>query len=156
MSPLRAALPIAFVCFLLFSTAQAQFFLGTANSVLIIRNGGVGFFVGVQGGSYDLGSNLGVRGSLELFPAVADGTTLLQAEATGLYVVGEGIKFYLGPSLGLASLGGAVNPFGGLAVGVDFDSESVISYFIEAQPRYYFGGAPALGVRSGLNFHIGL
>lgn len=152
---LKFALPLVFT-FLLFSgTAQAQFFLGTVGSSAIAQ-GVVVPFVGLHGGTYDLGSDFGVRGGFEVLPAVIDGLTIVQGTVDGLYATGESIIFYAGPGLGLVSAGGLTNAFAGVAVGVDFDAASVISYYIEAQPRYYFGGQPIFYLRSGLNFHIGL
>ena len=150
----RALLPLALAC-LYFGAAHAQFFLGTVGSTLITPAAVVPF-VGLQAGSYDLGGGFGARGSVELFPLIFDGTTLLQAEAAGLYVIGEGVKLYTGPSLGLFNAGGDTVPFGGVTLGVDFDAESVISIYLEVQPRYYFGGTPSVLIRSGTNFHLGL
>ncbi len=150
----RALLPLALTC-LYFGAAHAQFFLGTVGCTLITPAAVIPL-VGLQAGTYDLGGGFGARGSLELFPLIVNGTTLVQGEATGLYVIGDSVKLYAGPSVGLVGVESTTNAFGGFALGVDFDSESVISIYLEVQPRYYLGGAPSVLIRSGTNFHLGL
>lgn len=137
------------------SAAHAQFFLGTTTSTALVAGVSVPF-VGLHGGTYDLSGNYGARGGFELLPAVINGLTIFQANVDGVYSTGEAIVFYGGPTLGYVNVGGLSNAFVGATVGVDFDAASVISYYIEAQPRYYFGGQPVFYLRSGLNFHIGL
>lgn len=151
----KSALALTFAWFFLLGTAQAQLFVGTVSSSAITQ-GIIVPFVGLHAGTYDLSGDFGIRGGFELLPAVITGLTVAQGTVDGFYATGEGIVFYAGPGLGVVSANGFTNVFVGGTVGVDFDAASVISYYVEAQPRYYFGGEPVFYIRSGLNFHIGL
>jgi hypothetical protein len=73
----------------------------------------------------------------------------------GLYSFVEGVVFYTGAGLGYAGLAGVGSPFVSAFVRLDFDASSVISIFLEINPRYAFSNTGLIHIRSGLHFHIG-
>jgi hypothetical protein len=73
----------------------------------------------------------------------------------GLYSFVEGVVFYTGAGLGYAGLAGVGSPFVSAFVRLDFDASSVISIFLEINPRYAFSNTGLIDIRSGLHFHVG-
>lgn len=152
---MKRLVQLAFVLSVLFfaatSFAQPQFFLGSAGGSGI-SSAGILPTAGLQFGSYNFADSIGGRVALEATPSLD--FALFQFLADGLYVSGDTIKFYAGPGLGLVTAPGLTNAFILGTIGVDFDAHTTVSYFLEAQPRYYLGGQPILYIRSGVNVHF--
>ena len=143
------------VLFVLLASAQARFYIGFPGSLIVGSGfGGVG---GVHIGTYKLYEDFGVRATAEFGAAFSSPVTLTyEGGLDGTYSFGEGVVFYTGGGLGYG--GGALGDnslYAGAFVGLDFDAGSVISIFVEINPRYYFANAGLVHVRSGVNFHIG-
>ena len=141
--------------FVLLASAQARFYVGFPGSLIVGSGfGGVG---GVHIGTYKLYNDFGIRATAEA-GATFTNPLLVTYEGglDGTYSFGEGVVFYTGAGLGYGggALGGG-SLYAGAFVGLDFDASSVISIFVEINPRYYFSNAGLVHVRSGINFHIG-
>lgn len=148
----------------LLSAAQARFYLGFPTSGILtglIPLPVLGFHIG----TYKLYDDFGVRATAELganfnvpidpiLPTVPV-VPIVEGGVDGTYSFGEGVVFYTGAGVGYGSAGGLGSPFVSAFVGLDFDAGSVISIFLEINPRYAFSNVGLLHVRSGLNFHIG-
>lgn len=142
----------------LFGTASARVYFGFPTTIMSVSGvSGVGVLGGVHVGSYDVGPNFGIRGVLETTAGLYD-TLLTQGSADVMFTSGRYSTFYVGAGVGLMTTQNVyvfyANPF----LGVDFDSGSALSYFIELNPRLYVGGGTvgALVFRAGLNFQLGL
>lgn len=136
------------------SSAQARFFLGPT-LVIQVTEGDTASALGVQFGTYNLGSGFGLRGTLEVRPPLVS-SPAFQTAADLLYSRGEETIFYLGVGGGYANTSGSESLAVSGTLGVDVDTDSLISVFLEAQPRYNLTtDAPTFHVRSGLNVHLG-
>jgi hypothetical protein len=145
---------LALLTLLLTATAQAGFFIGTPISTELKGEDSIGY-LGVQLGSYDLGSGFGLRAGLEILPPLGSGAPY-QATGDLLYGIGETTVFYLGAGGGYAALGSSESFLLSGTLGLDIDAASLISVFAEAQPRYNLRAeSVALYLRTGLNFHFG-
>jgi len=150
----KLALLLTAACLLLTGTAYARQFVGVPSSSLI-SEGSVTRFVGLQFGTYDLGSGFGLRAGAEVVPTLEEGL-LAQGGTDLLYTTGERVVFYLGAGGGYSSVAGDDSLYVAGTVGLDFDAASTLSYFVEAQPRYDLGrDAGLFYLRSGLNLHFG-
>lgn len=151
----RTCVTLLILTLLLFvGTAGAKFFIGVPLSTEL-RGDDSTAYIGVLFGSYSLGSGFGLRGSLELLPPLGQ-EPAFQASGDLLYSSGEVTVFYLGAGGGYAALEGAESLFIGGTIGLDVDAASLISVFLEAQPRYNLTAeTAALYLRTGLNFHFG-
>lgn len=145
---------LIFLCLHLLTAVYARQFVGLPSSFLIGEDGVIRF-VGVQVGSYDLGSGLGLRADAEFVPVPAEGP-IVQGGVDLLYSTGESTVFYAGAGGGYANVAGADSLYLAGTAGVDFDAASRISYFLEVQPRYDLEReAGLLYLRSGINVHFG-
>lgn len=146
---------VIFALFVLLSTAQARFYLGFPTSGIYASDafGAVG---GVHFGTYNLYDDFGIRATAEAGAVFGQTPSLLvEGGIDGLYSFGEGVVFYTGAGVGYGSQGGVGDLFVSAFVGLDFDAGSVISIFLEINPRYAFSNTGLIHVRSGINFHIG-
>ena len=137
------------------AAAQARFYIGFPNS--LIAGSGFGGVSGVHFGTYKLYNDFGIRATAEAGAAFTNPLLVTyEGGLDGTYSFGEGVVFYTGGGLGYGggALGGG-SLYAGAFVGLDFDASSVISIFLEINPRYYFSNAGLVHVRSGINFHIG-
>lgn len=85
---------LIFLCLNLLTAVYARQFVGLPSSFLIGEDGVVRF-VGVQVGTYDLGSGLGLRADAEFVPLPADGP-IVQGGVDLLYSTGERTVLYAG------------------------------------------------------------
>lgn len=135
-------------------SAQASFFLGVPVAT-DVRGEDSTSYIGVQFGTYDLGNDFGLRGNLRVLPPLGEDPSF-QFAGDVLYSSGKETVFYLGAGAGYAVLDESESLFIGGTVGFDVDAESLISVFLEAQPRYTFSSETvALYLNTGLNFHFG-
>lgn len=148
---------IVFIAVLLafFSAAQARFYLGFPSSGIV--GSAFGAVSGIHIGTYKLYEDFGVRATAEAGAAFGDPILLTyEGGLDGTYSFGEGVVFYTGAGLGYG--GGSLadgSAYLGAFVGLDFDASSVVSIFLEINPRYYFSNSGLIHIRSGINFHIG-
>jgi hypothetical protein len=147
----------------LLSAAQARFYLGFPTSG-IYASDALGAVGGVHFGTYNLDDDFGIRATAEfgIRPNTESGVVpplplevLVEGGVDGTYSFGEGVVFYTGAGLGYGTADGSGSPFVSAFVGLDFDAGSVVSIFLEINPRYAFSNTGLLHVRSGINFHIG-
>jgi hypothetical protein len=137
------------------STAQAQFYIGLPNSG-IVANLTPAYIGGLTIGTYNLFGDFGIRATAQVgVPFIEPLTPFVEGSVDGTYSFGEEIIFYTGAGLGYSGYGEA----GALTVagftGLDFDTNSVISLFLEIRPILYLGTGGTVQIRSGINFHIG-
>lgn len=145
---------LALVAALFFGNAQASFFLGVPVSTEVRGEDSVSY-LGVQFGTYDLGGDFGLRGNLRVLPPLGEDPSF-QLAGDLLYSSGEETVFYLGAGAGYAVLNESESLFVGGTIGFDVDAASLISVFLEAQPRYNLTAqSVALYLNTGLNFHFG-
>ncbi len=142
----------------LFSGGQAQgrFFIGLPSSTVFV-GGAVGSLFGFQVGSYDFGNGFGARIALESNLGLG-AIGLTQGSADAMISTGDVTALYGGAGAGYVFADGADGVYGSGFIGVDFDSGTAISYFIEANPRYYSGGTEnflAFFLRAGVNINLG-
>lgn len=136
---------------MLFGVAQARYFVGVPVTVSFSSAYPLGH-IGAQFGTYDLGSGFGLRAAAEVNPS----NQALYGGADLLYTGGESNRYYLGVG-GLYGATGTKNELyvQGVA-GMDFDVESLVSFFTELQPRYNLESeAGSIFVRFGVNVHLG-
>lgn len=146
----------------LLSAAQARFYLGFPTGGIITSDIPLPV-AGVHFGTYNLYDDFGIRATAEfgIRPNTESGVVpvplalLVEGGLDGTYSFGEGVVFYTGAGLGYGSADGSGSPFVSAFVGLDFDAGSVVSIFLEINPRYAFSNTGLLHVRSGINFHIG-
>lgn len=152
-------LTLTLALFALLGVAQARFYIGFPTSGIV--GSAFGVVSGLHIGTYKLYEDFGVRATAEIGTAInipLDLASLVAYEGgvDGTYSFGEGVVFYTGAGLGYG--GGPLasgSVFASAFVGLDFDASSVISIFLEINPRYYFSNSGLIHIRSGLNFHIG-
>lgn len=138
----------------LFGAAQARFYIGFPSSS-VFSSGVLGAVGGLHIGTYKLYDDFGVRATAEAGAAFGSTTSLIvEGSVDGTYSSGD-VVFYTGGGVGYGSQGGSSSAFVGAFVGLDFDAGSVISLFLEINPRYALSNTGFVQVRSGLNFHIG-
>lgn len=139
--------------------AQAQsprIFVGLPGSTVFL-GGVVGSLIGFQAGSYDIGGGIGSRVALESNLGIGD-IGLTEGSVDILFSTGQTTTLYGGLGAGYIIAGGLDGFYGSGFLGVDFDSATAVSYFIEANPRLYTGDGPsfvAFFLRSGVNFSFG-
>lgn len=146
----------------LLSAAQARFYLGFPTSSIYTSNA-LGAVGGAHFGTYNLYDDFGIRATAEfgIRPNTESGVVpvplalLVEGGLDGTYSFGEGVVFYTGAGLGYGTADGSGSPFVSAFVGLDFDAGSVVSIFLEINPRYAFSNVGLLHLRGGLNFHIG-
>ena len=152
MKKLLLLLGFIFLC----NTVSARVFLGFPTGALVTGNG-VGVFNSVHFGSYTLSPHFGVRGVLETDALFAPIPTY-QGSVDAMLTTGEASTFYAGAGVGIVTLLGDVAAYANPFIGVDLDSGSALSWFIEVNPRVYIGSGgvlPTVVFRSGLNFQLG-
>lgn len=140
-----------------FGTAQAQprIFIGLPSSTVFVA-GTVGSLFGFHVGSHNIGGGVGARLALESNLGLGN-VGLTEGSVDALLSVGDATTFYGGAGVGYVLAGGADGVYGSGFVRVDFDSETAVSYFIEANPRFYFDNGdsfPAFFIRSGVNINF--
>lgn len=136
--------------------AQGRIFVGLPGSTVFV-NGDVGSLFGFQVGSYDIGGGFGTRLALESNLGIGD-LALTEGSVDVLLSFGEATTLYGGLGAGYVLVGGLDGFYGSGFVGVDFDSATAVSYFIETNPRIYTGDGPsffAFFLRMGVNFTFG-
>ena len=142
------------VCALLLGTAQASFFLGVPLATELKGQNSTAY-LGLQVGTYDLGSGFRLRGRLEVLPPLGRERGM-QLGGELLYSRGESSVFYLGAGGGYAAYNSAKSLFVSGTVGLNIDAASLVSVFLEAQPRYDLDRETiGLYLSGGLNFHFG-
>lgn len=149
---------LALLVLTLFGAVQAQgrIFTGLPNSAIFVGDSTIPL-LGLHVGSYDLGGGVGTRLVLESNLGLAE-VSLTQGSVDVLFSTGEATTFYGGAGAGYILLGGLDGFYGSGFVGVDFDSATTISYFIEANPRFYVdegSSFAAFVLRTGVNFSFG-
>lgn len=150
---------LVFTLLAFLNAVQAQsprIFLGLPGSTVFV-GGQVGSLLGFQVGSYNLGGGIGTRVVLESNLGLGD-VGLTEGSADVLFSIGETTKLYGGLGAGYVIAGGLDGLYGGGFVGVDFDSATAVSYFIEANPRLYTDSSSnfvAFFLRTGVNFSFG-
>ncbi len=150
----RYGILFSIICLtLLSSRAQASFFLGLPIATEMRGEESVSY-LGVQFGTYDLSGELGLRGTLRVLPPLG-GTPAFQFAGDLLYTRGEEMVLYLGGGAGYAVRDASEALFIGGTLGLDIDTESLISVFFEAQPRYTLTTRTVgLYLSGGLNVHF--
>lgn len=139
----------------LLGVAQARFYLGFPGSGIVGSSGGAAVG-GLHVGTYNLYNDFGVRATAEAGAIFGEPNSLIvEGGVDGTYSFGEGVVFYTGAGVGYMAVGDSGSPFVGAFVGLDFDAASVISIFLEINPRYAFSSTGFVQIRSGINFHIG-
>jgi hypothetical protein len=142
------------------STASAKFYFGFPGST-VVTSGGARSLASFQMGNYGVTPNFGVRVLVESNLGFND-SSILQGGFDLMFTTGEYNTFYLGGGAGYINISIDAQELNALylapVLGIDFDSGSTVSLFIEATPRVYFYGRSEilLYVRSGINFHLGL
>lgn len=148
---------LALLAFL--GAAQAQsfrIFMGLPSTALIVGGSTVPL-LGLHVGSYNLGGGVGSRLVIESNLGLAE-VALTQGSVDALFSTGEATTLYGGVGAGYILLGELDGLYANAFVGVDFDSATAISYFIEANPRLYVDGGSSFGAfvfRAGMNFAFG-
>lgn len=141
-------------CSLMTASAQSGFFVGVPLSSEMTSEGST-TFIGAQVGTFGLGSGFGLRASLELLPPISAEPSF-QAAGDLLFGSGENTIFYVGAGGGYAAIEANEALFVSGTVGLELDAASLISLFLEAQPRYDLTNESAsFYLRYGLNFHFG-
>lgn len=143
----------------LFSVGQAQsrIFVGLPGSTVFV-GGVVGSLFGFQVGSYDIGGGFGTRLALESNLGIGE-VSLTEGSVDVLLSSGEATTLYGGAGAGYILAGGLDGFYGSGFLGVDFDSATAVSYFIEANPRLYTDSGSsfvAFFLRAGVNFSFGV
>lgn len=152
----KTILALLTLAFLSSVQAQGRIFVGLPTSTVFV-GGVVGSLLGFQAGSYDIGSGVGTRFVLESNLGIGD-VALTEGGVDILLSSGEATTLYGGAGAGYIFVGGLDGFYGSGFLGVDFDSATAVSYFIEANPRLYTGSTSsfiAFFLRTGVNISFG-